>query len=90
MDKWSNLHQMFKEELRDLMVKHAKDDTLRANIERAIIQLIGSSNTSITFHLFQQWACEGKLLMHHSNIVRMNLRLTATANAILDAIRVYY
>ncbi len=66
-DIWNNLHSSLSSELRTLFIKHAHTDINNFQIDHLILALIGTSVDSITFRLFKQDACEGKISQRSSD-----------------------
>src|SRR6266496_4409175 len=85
-DIWIDLHNKLHKELRDLFRSHAHKDIMDYQIDHLVRALIGTSGDSVTFQLFKQYACEGKITLRSSALIKNKLHLFPISSGKMDAL----
>ncbi len=85
-DIWINLHNALDTELRILFKSHAHKDIINDQIDFLIRALIGPTKDSVTFRIFKQHACEGKMTIQSSIMIKNKLHLSPILSGKVDAL----
>jgi len=84
-DIWINLHNALDTELRILFKSHAHKDIIDDQIDFLIRALIRPIKDSVTFRIFKQHACEGKMTIQSSIMIKNKLHLSPILSGKVDA-----